>query len=436
MSEEQQQPLTGTLLFIDDEENILSALRRLFRPLGYRILIANRAMEGLAIMEREEVDLIICDMRMPEMGGDEFFAQASQKWPDTMRILLTGYADIASTIAAINKGNIYSYISKPWEDSDLKFNVQRALEQRLLKAERRQLTKLTQQQNEELTTLNATLEQKVMERTKELSKTMEQLEGTHESLKKSYSDSIKMFSSIIELRGGRKPGRARRVADMGFKLSVTMGVEKAAQDILFACLLSDIGRLGLSDDLLAKPFDSLSKKEREIIVSHAMMGEGLFMSLDLLHGAASLISARYERYDGSGFPSGLKGEDIPLGACILSVVDDYDALQTGALLEDKLTASQAEQFIIKNQGKRYSPRVVDAFVKYLTIEKKKSTKIIRYVDADKLKSGMVLGKDLVTADGMVLLAKGHQLDSALIEKICRLSNIAESGTGLYIEMKE
>ena len=110
----------GSLLIVDDEENILNAMRRLFRPLGYSIFLANSGVEGLKILEQEYVDLVISDMRMPEMDGAAFLEQVSLRWPDTIRILLTGYADVTKTIDAINKGRIYKYISKPWEENDLK----------------------------------------------------------------------------------------------------------------------------------------------------------------------------------------------------------------------------------------------------------------------------------------------------------------------------
>ncbi len=437
MTDTPAQASPGTLLFIDDEENILSALRRLFRPLGYRILIANSAIDGLKVMEKEEVDLIICDMRMPQMNGDAFLAQAAENWPDTMRILLTGYADISSTIAAINEGSIYSYISKPWNDDDIKISVQRALDQRAMKAERLELMVLINQQNEELTRLNATLEKKVTERTDKLQATMGQLEVTHESLKRNYTDSIKAFSNIIAFRGGSAPGHARRVADMGYKLAMSMGMTKPeARNVLFAGLLNDIGRIGLPDHLIARPFETLSDEEQAVIISHNQMAEGLLMALDLLQVAATFICARYERYDGSGAPHGLKVDEIPLGAAILSVVDDYDALQKGGLFEGLMTAAEAKAFIVEHQGSRYSPQVVTAFVKYLTIEGSRSHKTVQYVVADELEPGMVLGKDLATTGGMVLLAKGHRLDAILIDKIRHLAHITENSTGVYIEMED
>jgi response regulator RpfG family c-di-GMP phosphodiesterase len=159
----------ATLLFVDDEANILSALKRLFRPHGYRIFTAGGGAEGLEIMARESVDLVVSDMRMPEMNGAQFLEQVRLNWPETVRILLTGYAEIGATIDAINKGQIYRYISKPWEDNDIVIAVQHALERKLLQREKQRLELLTKKQNEELRELNESLEDKVKARTEEVS---------------------------------------------------------------------------------------------------------------------------------------------------------------------------------------------------------------------------------------------------------------------------
>ena len=116
-----------TLLFVDDEANILSSLRRLLRPLGYRIFIANGGAEGLAVLEKEHVDLVISDMRMPEMDGATFLAEVAKRWPETVRILLTGYSDLASIVGSINDGEVYRFISKPWNHQELQQTVAEAV---------------------------------------------------------------------------------------------------------------------------------------------------------------------------------------------------------------------------------------------------------------------------------------------------------------------
>ena len=148
----QEQP---TLLLVDDEPSILSALKQLFRVPGYRVLTAGGGQEGLDTLARERVDLVISDMRMPIMDGAAFLAKVRAGWPEVVRVVLTGYADVASTIAAINHGEIYRYISKPWEDNDVLLLVRDALERKQLGEEKQRLEDLTAKQNEQLRDLNA-----------------------------------------------------------------------------------------------------------------------------------------------------------------------------------------------------------------------------------------------------------------------------------------
>lgn len=177
-----------TILLVDDETNILKALHRLLRPEGYRILTAESGADALAILARESVDLVVSDMRMPEMDGAVFLAKVRQTWPDTVRLLLTGHADMAQTVSAINQGEIYRFIAKPWNDQELIIIVRQALEQLYLKRENFRLQQLTAEQNEALKLANNTLEQKVAQRTAELSQLVSFLELTQEELKSSFSD--------------------------------------------------------------------------------------------------------------------------------------------------------------------------------------------------------------------------------------------------------
>jgi diguanylate cyclase (GGDEF)-like protein len=150
----------AAILFVDDEANVLKALRRLFRNEPYITYFAASGAEGLEILRQNAVDLIISDMHMPEMNGAEFLTQVFMQWPETIRILLTGYADLQSTIDAVNKGRIYNYCNKPWNDEELKLLVRNALEQKRLREERDHLSGIVRQQNKELKELNGHLEEK------------------------------------------------------------------------------------------------------------------------------------------------------------------------------------------------------------------------------------------------------------------------------------
>ncbi len=422
MSEVQSAPVpqdaaeTGfTLLFVDDEANILSSLKRLFRPFGYRIFTAESGAEGLEIMAREAVDLVVSDMRMPEMNGAQFLEKVREKWPDTVRILLTGYAEIGSTIEAINKGQIYRYISKPWEDNDITLTIQHALQQKQLEHEKLRLEELTRRQNAELKELNATLEDKVRARTEEVRQTMGFLEVAHDKLKKSFITSIRVFSNLIEMRDANMVGHARRVADLARTIAQRMGLKDAeVQDVFVAGLLLDVGKIGLPDHLLDKPFASLTAEERSRVVKHPIKGQMALMALEQLQGAAQLIRSHCERFDGTGYPDRLAGLAIPPGARILAVANDYDAAQLGMLLTRRLKPADAVAFIREGAGKRYDPAVVDAFIRN-SMDSGMETELA--LGSRQLVPGMELLRDLVAKDGLLLLTKGTVLTGKMIEEI-------------------
>ncbi len=403
----------ATLLFVDDEPNILSALQRLFRPLGYRLLTASGGAQGLEILAREKVDLIISDMRMPEMDGAAFLEQAAARWPHVVRILLTGYADLGSAVAAVNKGNIYRYLSKPWEDNDIKITVAQALEKQRL-----ELT--VHRQNEELKALNASLEEKVRARTEELRQVLGQLQVTHDELKRTFVTSVGVFARLIELREGALSGHARQVAEHARELARRAGMEDAGcQQVLYAGLLHDIGKIGLPDALLTRPYAALSSEERAQVMRHPVVGQAALLALEPLHEAGLYIRHHHERYDGRGYPDRLEADRIPLGARILAVVNDYDALQRGTLVSGNLSPAEARAFLERNRGDRYDPAIVDVFLAMLDEQRASAPSVASELrlPSDSLKPGMVLSRDLMSARGMLLLPKGRELSIALIDKI-------------------
>ena len=408
---------TATLLLVDDEPGILSSLRRLLRPQGYTLHTAESAAAGLEILEREGVDLVISDMRMPEMDGARFLEQVRLRWPQTLRILLTGYADVASTIDAINRGEIYRYVAKPWDDDDLLLIVRDALEHRRLANDNARLLALTQAQNDELRDLNAHLEDKVRQRTAEIEQINSFLNLANERLKQNFLVSIKTFSGLLELRGGAMGGHARRVAELARKLATKLGVDgKERQDIFFAALLHDVGKIGFPDTLLNRPVTRLSGDELANYRKHTLAGESALMPLEELGNVARIVRSHHERYDGQGFPDGLEGDAITLGARIVSVVNDYDGLQIGTLSERRLTASEAQALLLQSRGKRYDAQVVDAFIALLA-EMGKEIIRERPVSHADLKVGMQLSRDLVSREGALLLAADTVLEVALIRQI-------------------
>jgi response regulator RpfG family c-di-GMP phosphodiesterase len=407
----------ATILCVDDEANILSSLRRLLRPTGHRILTAESGAAGLALLATESVDLVISDMRMPEMDGAHFLEQVRERWPRTMRVLLTGYADMASTVNAINRGQIYRYISKPWNDAELPLVIKEALERQSLLAENARLQALTLEQNAQLRELNEGLERKVTERTGELNQVNSFLNLANQQLKKKFLVSIKTFTGLIELRGGVMAGHSRRVGELARRLAEECGLDERAQhDVFLAGLLHDIGKIGMSDSVLARPVSTLNGSQMAEYCRHAVDGETALMPLEELRDAARLIRSHHEHFNGHGFPDSLRGEEIPLGSRILAVVNDYDGFQIGTLAEKKMTPDQARGLLQQLAGKRYDPQVVEVFVRLLEQERlgQPSEKL---VPTYQLTPGMILARDFLGDNGALLLAADIQLTPLIIAQI-------------------
>ena len=406
-----------TLLCVDDEPNILAALRRLLRQAGYRVLSADSGAAGLLVLASENVDLVISDMRMPAMDGARFLEQVRARWPDTIRLLLTGYSDVNAILAAINRGEIHRYITKPWDDNDILLVVQHALERRTLGLERDRLEALTRHQNAALMALNDSLEAKVAARTGELKAAHDTLVLSNDKLKNSFITTIKILSSMIEMRGGHLVGHSRRVADLARQLALKLGMEaKQVQEVFIAALLHDIGKIGFSDGLLATPASRLAGEYLGAFRKHPLRAEQLLMPLEDLRGSAAIVRAHQERFDGAGFPDGVSGLAIPLGARILALASDFHNFQNGMLLARRVPPEDAKQIIYAASGKRYDPLVVVAFRALFEGDVALPPADLAML-SHQLLPGMVLARDLLARDGVMLLSAEHVLTAGLIRQV-------------------
>jgi response regulator RpfG family c-di-GMP phosphodiesterase len=392
------------------------------------VVTAESGQAGLDLLDTQPIDLVISDMRMPYMDGVVFLEHVRQRKPDILRLLLTGYADLASITGAINRGEIYRYIAKPWDDHDIILTVQDALDRSALLREKKRLEALVLMHNEALKALNASLEAKVEARTAELKSANAALHGANERLKTSFLTSIKMFTALIELRDVRLAGHTRRVADTSRRLALALGLDtKQVQEVFVAGLLHAIGMVGFDDELLQTPVAAMTPHQLEQYRKHPARAEQLLMPLAELKPTIEFIGAQLERFDGSGYPQGLAGKHIAMGARILALASDYDSLQIGLLEPRTLSARAAQEIIEKRRGQHYDPVVVAVFLDIyrnlsqddpaLTTAPATAAATQHTLKSRELAVGMVLARDMTSPAGLLLLTAGRVLDDPLIHKI-------------------
>ncbi|ABB06267.1 HD domain-containing phosphohydrolase [Burkholderia lata] len=409
-----------SILLVDDEPSVLSALRRVFRPAGYEILTAESGEAALEVLASTEVDLIVSDMRMPGMSGAEFLARARSLYPDTMRILLTGYAEIASVVQAVNDGGVYRYLNKPWDDHDLLLTIEQALEQRRLRREAARLAALTEAQNETLRRFNTELETQVRARTEELGQTVMFLEAAQRDLKSSFTAMVQVCASMIELRCGSASGHAMRVGEIARRLALASGMsELHAQDVYFAGLLHGIGKLSLPDELLHKPLTKMTAEEHGLFLQHPLRAQMVLTPVAQLHKVASIVLHQYERFNGRGTPDGLAGDSIPLGSRILAVARDFEGLRNGDIgvphaVEQALDAMRSQA------GVRYDPKIVDGLIELMRDPASLGIAAsVAEIKSAQLREGMQLADDLRTHRGVLLMTKGSVMSAHQIELVRR-----------------
>lgn len=422
-----QELIRPIVLLVDDEENILKSLQRTLRKCDVEIVTAGSGKDALYIMENTEVDLIISDMRMPGMSGAEFLEEAARNYPRAIRILLTGYSDLESTIAAVNKGKISCYLNKPWNDDEVRQIVEDNLRSKILEVRNKLLSKELLEKNQQLEELNASLEQKVQQRT-------EALNQAYRDINQSYQHMVTLASSVAAMRDEKTAQAASLKAAIAQEVALTLGMpDDEVEAVRDAMLLSDLGKMGFSDRMLEKPYSQYDQEEMRLFKQYPLLGEAALLGVPDLFMAGVYIRNQFERFDGSGFPDKLVGERIPNGSLIIAVVRDYVDLVLGKYTGTEYEEVSARNEIVRFSGVRYDPRIVEIFsdvYQDFSTDRIADDEIRLNVSA--LRSGMILTRNLLSRRGMVLLKKGYELNSAVIEKIVNLEHTSGDKLEVYV----
>ena len=309
------------ILLVDDEEDNLALLYRTLRG-SYNLDKSTSPTKALDMLDDKQYHLVISDHKMPEMDGVEFLKKVLEKSPNTMRILLTAYSDANILIDAINYAKIYRYIKKPYNPDELQLIVSSALEYYQLKHDNDKLI---------------------------------------DDLKELFSGTIKAIMGALDARDSFTSGRSRRITYYSVKIAHKMNLPTVdIGKIELAGMLHDIGMIGVSDDILYK-IGSLNQEEYDQIKKHINYSVKILEDIKQLKDVVEIIKYHHEKYDGTGYPTGIKGDEIPVGSRIIALADAIDSIVSNRIYRNRLDYSDALQEIKNNAGSQFDPKVVAAF---------------------------------------------------------------------------
>jgi response regulator RpfG family c-di-GMP phosphodiesterase len=388
-------------LVVDDEPQACDAMRTYLTGRGLQAYTAPNGEEALSFIAEHAPEVTLLDLRMPVMNGLEALKRIKKTSYDGEVIVVTAVSDLKVALECVRNG-AFGYILKPVNFDSLGVEIDKALERRRLTLENRDYQK--------------NLEKKVAEKTTEVRALLARQEN-------SFYQTINMFVDLMGMYDPFASGHAKRVAVLADMTAKAMGLSvKECEDIEIAGLLHDLGRMGMPERVREEPLDRLTDDELAKLTDQTLFAQRLLKIIDRLDVPGVIIRSHLERFDGKGFPDGLKGTEIPLPSRILAVANAYDEVRNRrrfsgeqfmkTMSDDTLAISALQQ----GGGKQFDKLVVRAFLETLH-ELKIKQKNAYTVTLRQLKEGLVLAENIVAENGKLLLAEGNKLSVVQIAKI-------------------
>jgi putative nucleotidyltransferase with HDIG domain len=336
------------ILVVDDEEPIREVVCSMLGAAGYPCTPAASGNEALALLASgEEFELMLSDLMMAEMQGDILLERAKERFPDMPVIMVTAVSDLSVALSAIRNG-AYDYLLKPFERDQLLDRVRRALENRRLKLENR--------------AFQLHLESRVAEQTERLRRAMGDLQQANADLKRSHDMMLEALGDALDLKDAETEGHSKRVTAFTIAIARAMRLpDEDVEAIAHGAFLHDIGKMAIPDSVLRKP-GPLTPDEVLIMREHCLRGYQMVCKIPFLADAAEIVYAHQERWDGTGYPRGLKGEEIPLGARIFSIADTLDAITSDRPYRAAQSYQAARDEIELWSGRQFDPVIVRVFL--------------------------------------------------------------------------
>jgi response regulator RpfG family c-di-GMP phosphodiesterase len=328
------------VLVVDDQQAACKLLAIMLGSPAFHCTTASSSEEALVVLQHERFDAVISDLRMPGIGGMELLNRVGRCYPYTAFLVTTGVDDVDIGVEAMRCG-ADDYLVKPLRESAVLASLESALQKRHLE---RQVENYRQH-----------LEEMVAERTGQVREALRKIE-------QSYEETLQALGAAIDLRDHETAGHSRRVCRFSLEIARAMGwSDKQLESLATGSYLHDIGKLGIPDNILLKP-GALTAGERKLMQRHVQIGFDLVKSIAFLADAGKIVLMHHERYDGSGYPRGLRGEEILLSARIFAVADTLDAITSNRPYRRATSFESARDTILQCSGSQFDPQVVNVFL--------------------------------------------------------------------------
>ncbi|MBI1941001.1 MAG: response regulator [Acidobacteria bacterium] len=328
------------VLVVDDDHTVCDVLCETLAAHGFQAGRCHDGDEALVELGRETYDVVISDLNMERMSGMELLQEVRRKYPRTVFLIVTGEDDIRIGVEAMKNGAA-DYLIKPFDLDGVLASLQRALEVKAMEVE--------------LENYRQNLERMVEDRTK-------QLEAARRRIELTYDETLEALGAALDLRDTETAGHSQRVTRYCLEMAKGMGCSgDQLKQIARGSYLHDIGKIGIPDSILLKE-GKLTGEETQVMQTHVRIGYELVSRIAFLAGAAEIVLTHQERYEGTGYPQGLVGNEIPLGARIFSVADTLDAMTSDRPYRRALPFSTARDEIVRESGRQFDPEVVRAFL--------------------------------------------------------------------------
>jgi len=410
------------ILIVDDEEIVLVALRDTLLREGYSVVASPHAIHALSVLKEQQFSVIITDQQMPLVSGLDFLAQVREVQPDATRILITAVLNLSTVIDAINKGEIYRFVVKPWLREELLATVKNAVQRYDLISHNSRLQATTQEMNLKLKQLNQALEEQVGT----VAKQNEQLQILLRQQEANLRQSVELCLQTMQTFYPSLGNQARRTA--AICAAMAEGAElspEQRQTLEISAFIHDIGLVGVPRQLIKRWEQdpaSLSEAEIALMHHHPVLGQELASFVHNLRGVGPTIRAHHEFFDGSGYPDRLRGSEIPWLARILAVAV--------ADAESQLEPKQAMEAISAGSGSLFDPEAVRIFLR--CVPKAVVPGRQREVMLSELVPGMVLAQGIYSENGVLLMPDGQRLTATYIDKLLNYNRINPISQSLLV----